>query len=348
MSRGDIAALRLTTGLGLATFLAYGLGLQVPYLVCILAVLLLCKPGPPLPMLKAAILAGVLALLVAAGVLMVPLLEHHAAAGLLLTATLLFMLFFVGRLRSHPLITVLVLAFTLIPVAGVSDQALVGVLSGTFAVGVLVGALVDALSAAFFPDPPMPAAVAKPAAPVDREAARWIALRGTLIVMPVFVLALTDPSFYLAAIMKTVALGQQAGDTDARGAGRELVGSTLMGALIALAAWCGLSLWPSLWMLMLWLMAAALWAGSALFGVRRTRYPPTYWSNALITALILFGPAIEDSASGKGLLEGAVMRVCLFVSVALYAWATVWALEHWRARRLARAAATMVLSEEAP
>jgi hypothetical protein len=278
---------------------------------------------------------------------MVPLLEHHAATGLLLTAALLFMLFYVGRLRSNPLTTVLVLAFALIPVAGVSDQALVGVLSTTFAVGVLVGAFVDALSAAIFPDSAMPGA-AIPAGRADHEAARWIALRGTLIVMPVFVLALTDPSFYLAAIMKTVALGQQAGDTDARGAGRELVGSTLMGALIALAAWCGLSLWPSLWMLMLWLMAAALWAGSALFGVRRTRYPPTYWSNALITALILFGPAIEDSASGKGLLEGAVMRVCLFVSVALYAWATVWALEHWRARRLARAAATMVLSEEAP
>ena len=346
MSRGDKAALRLTTGLGLATFLAYGLALQVPYLVCILAVLLLCKPGPPLPLLKAAIVAGVLALLVAAGVLMVPLLEHLAATGLLLTAVLLFMLFYVGRLRSHPLTTVLVLAFALIPVVGVSDQAAVGALSATLAVGVLVGALVDALSAALFPDPPMQAG-ATPAARADREAARWIALRGTLIVMPVFVLALTDPSFYLAAIMKTVALGQQAGDTDARSAGRELVGSTLMGALIALAAWSGLSLWPNLWMLVLWLMAAALWAGSGLFGVRQTRYPPSYWSNALITALILLGPAIEDSASGKNLLEGAVMRVFLFVGVALYAWATVWALERWRARR-AKVATTMVLSEETP
>ena len=48
--------------------------------------------------------------------------------------------------------------------------------------------------------------------------------------MPVFVLALTNPAFYLAAIMKTVTLGQQAGATNARSAGRELVGSTLMGA----------------------------------------------------------------------------------------------------------------------
>ena len=62
-------------------------------------------------------------------------------------------------------------------------------------------------------------------------------MRGTLIVMPVFVLALTDPSFYLAAIMKTVALGQQAGEThasDARVA--SWWGSTLMGALLATVA----------------------------------------------------------------------------------------------------------------
>jgi hypothetical protein len=79
-------------------------------------------------------------------------------------------------------------------------------------------------------------------------------------------------------------------------------------------------------------MAAALFAGSALFGARRSRFRPSFWSNALITTLILLGPAIEDSASGKSVLKGAVMRTTLFVGVALYAWATVWALERWRAR----------------
>jgi hypothetical protein len=347
VTRGDKAALRLTIGLGLAVFVAYGLGLQAPFVVCIMALLVLCKPGPPLPMVKSLVIAGVFAALVAAGVLMVPLLENYAAAGVLLTAVLLFGLFYLGQLRANPLTTVLVLAFTLIPVAGVQEQALIGVLALTLAVGVLVGAAVSAASNAIFPDPPAPSGRAAATAPPDRESARWVAWRGTLIVMPVFVLALTNPSFYLAAIMKTVALGQQAGETDARHAGRELVGSTLMGALIALAVWLGLSLWPSLWMLMLWLMAAALWAGSALFGARRTGFRPSFWSNALITSLILLGPAIEDSASGKSVLAGAVMRVSLFVGVALYAWATVWALEHWRARR-PRAAGVNVVLEETP
>ena len=158
MTRGDKAALRLTIGLGLAVFLAYGLGLQAPFVVCIMALLVLCKPGPPLPMVKSLVIAGLFAALVAAGVLMVPLLENYAASGLLLTTALLFVLFYLGRLRANPLTTVLVLAFTLIPVAGVQEQALIGALAGTLAVGVVVGGRVSAASNALLPDPPAPSA----------------------------------------------------------------------------------------------------------------------------------------------------------------------------------------------
>jgi hypothetical protein len=330
MHRADKAALRLAIGLGLAVLVAYGFALPMPFVVCVMAVLVLCKPGPPLPLLKGAIIALVFAGLVAAGVVMVPLLENYAFAGVLLTAAVLYGVFFLGLVRSNPLTMVLVISFALIPVAGVADQALVGMLAVTLAVGVGTGTLVSALSNAFFPDPPgAPGKRADPPS-LNREAASWIALRAMLIVMPVFVLALINPTLYLAAIMKTVALGQQAGETDARAGGRELVGSTLMGALIAAVTWLGLSLWPSLWMLMLWLIAAALWTGSGIFGARRTAFRPSFWSNALITALILLGPAIEDSASGKSVLEGAVVRTSLFVGVALYAWAMVWMFERWR------------------
>ena len=333
MHPADKAALRLAIGLGLAVLVAYGLALPVPFVVCVMAVLVLCKPGPPLPLVKGAILALVFAALVAAGVVMVPLLEHYALAGVLLTAVVLYGIFYAGFIHGNPLTMILVISFALIPVAGVADQALVGMLSLTLAVGILTGTLVSALATAFFPDPPAPAGQRAEAPVVSHETAGWIALRAVLIVMPVFVLALANPSLYLAAIMKTVALGQQAGETDARSAGRELVGSTLVGALMALAVWLGLSLWPSLWMLMLWLMAAALWAGSAMFGARASAWRPSFWSNALITALILLGPAIEDSASGKSVLQGSAVRAGLFLGVALYASAMVWILERWRAAR---------------
>ena len=49
--------------------------------------------------------------------------------------------------------------------------------------------------------------------------------------------------------------------------------------------------------------------------------------------LILLGPAIEDSASGKSVLEASAVRPGLFVAVALYAWGTVWVLDRWRSSR---------------
>lgn len=333
MTRADKAALRVTCGLGAATALAYGFAVPMPFVACVMATLVLCTPGPPLPLAKGAVLALVFGGLLAAGMLMVPLLEHYAFSGVLLTASILFVVSYGGLRRGHPLTTVLLLAFALIPVAGVAEQALVGALTVAMSVGLGVAILVNVLSHALFPDPP--SARDRPASGrgVDGPTAAWIALRGTLIVMPVFLLALTNPALYVAAIMKTVTLGQQASHTTARSAGRELVGSTAMGAVVAAIVWLGLSLWPSLWMLTLWLMAAALWCASGIYRLRRTAMPPSFWANTLVTALILLGPAIEDSASGKSVLQAAVVRTCLFVAVAVYAWATVWALEQWRSAR---------------
>ena len=258
-----------------------------------------------------------------------------------MTAIILYSVFYKGLRTGNPVTMVLVMAFALIPVAGVADQAIVGMLSVTIAVGVLTGGLVKSLSYALFPEAPSPVRKQPAARSVSHEAAAWIALRGTAIVMPVFVLALTNPSLYLAAIMKTVTLGQQAGETTARSAGKELVGSTLMGALVGACVWLGLSLLPNLWMLALWLMASALWCGSAMFGARRSSFRPSFWSNALITALILLGPAIEDSANGKSVLQASAVRTSLYVAVAAYAWATVWALERWRESR-SRSSASQV------
>jgi hypothetical protein len=333
MDRADKAVLRLAIGLGLAVLIAYGLALPAPFAVCVMTVLLLCKPGPPIPFLKGAVMAVVIAALLAAGMLMVPILENYAVTGVALTGALLYAVFFAGARSANPLTIFLVIAFTVIPVAGVADQALSTVLSVAVGVGLGAGILVSGISHVFFPDAPAPANITAAPAKISPETASWAALQATLVVMPVFVLALTNPAFYLAAIIKTVTLGQQAGSTSARTAGRELVGSTLMGAWMAALVWLGLSLRPNLWMLMLWMVAAALWAGAKLFGIKSTSFPPSFWSNALVTMLILLGPAIEDAAVGKDVYSASATRVALFIGVALYAWATVWALERLRASR---------------
>ncbi len=333
MHAADKSVLRLAFGLGLAALIAYGLALPVPYLVCLLSVLVLAKPGPPLPLGKGLALAALLGGLVAFGVLMVPLLEHYPVAGVILTGVVLFALFFAGQRTGNPLITVLVIAFTVIPVAGVVDQALVTVIAGTLALGVAIGALVGGVAHAFFPDYPTPSGSAGRPAGASRETAAWIAARGTMVVLPVFVLVLSDPSTYLPAMMNTANLSQQACGANTRSAGRQLVGSTMLAAMLAIVVWFGLSLLPSLWMLVLWLMLAAVWVGARLYRIVPTALPPAFWSSALTTMLILLGPAIEDSASGEGVLGASAGRIAIFIGVALYAWATVWLLERWRAAR---------------
>jgi len=336
MHRADKAVLRLGVGMGVSVLLAYGLSLPAPFVVCILAVLMLCKPGPPIPFMKGVVLALVIGALLVAGVLMVPLLENYRVTGVLLTAVLLYTLFFAGARNASPLTTILVAAVTFIPVAGVLEQALASQLALAFTVGVGTGVLVNGFSHALFPD--VPGTVNVPPAPpaVSAEAAGWSALQATLVVMPVFVLALTHPSFYLPAIMKTVTAGQQASATNAQSAGRELVGSTLVGAFMAVFVWGGLTLRPNLWMLILWIVAAAMWAGARLFRARPTSEPPSFWLNALITMFILLGPGIEDAAVGRDVYKASAIRVTLYIAVALYAWATVWALERWRGSRVTR------------
>lgn len=147
----------------------------MPHVVCLMAMIVLCKPGPPIPPLKAAAFA-----LLLTGLLMVPLLENHALAAVLLTGAILYALFFFGIRTGNPLTMLLVVVFTLIPVAGVAEQALVTMISVTIAVGIAVGGLVGGLSHAFFPD--APGAAARPPrrrSPAARRqagsrcAARW-------------------------------------------------------------------------------------------------------------------------------------------------------------------------------
>ena len=57
MNPGDKAALRLAVGLGVAVLVAYGMALPVPYVVCVMATLVLSKPGPPLPLAKGLVVA---------------------------------------------------------------------------------------------------------------------------------------------------------------------------------------------------------------------------------------------------------------------------------------------------
>jgi len=217
-------------------------------------------------------------------------------------------------------------------VAGLSSQPFALGIAMALGTGLLTGIFVSLVSSAFFPEPDAPRPLASQSIQA-RPPAHWIAWRGTLIVMPVFILALANPTLYLPAILKAVSLGQQASTLDTRRAGSELVQSTLLGVAAAVVFWAGMRICPSLWMLVMWSMLFAGWFGKRVVGLVPSSYSRGFWQDALITMFILLGPMLQDSANAPDMLLKLVMRVTLFLGVALYAWLMVWLLEDWRARR---------------
>ncbi|WP_421188569.1 hypothetical protein [Aeromonas sanarellii] len=328
MEQADQAVLRIGTGIGLATGICYGLALPMPHLGVIMAWVVLCRPGEPLA-LKKGLVGGLLLLgIMVSGVLLVPLLTHYALAGVLLVALSLHLLMQLGMAGKGGAAMLLIMAITVIPVAGLIEQRLAIAIAQMMTVGILVGTLVNRLAHALFPPPPATGTATRPA-PLPPEHPERLALRAVAIVLPVWLLALGNPAFYIPAVMKTVALAQQSTSLNARQAGQELVLSTLAGALLAFALWMGLSLCPSLLMLVLMLMLMTLWLVRRLVPLVASRFPPSFWSNAWITALILLGPAIEDSATGKDVWLAAAMRCGLYLLVAGYGWLCILLLEQW-------------------
>ena len=328
MHNADRAVLRIGTGIGLATGICYGLALPMPHLGVIMAWVVLCRPGEPLSLGKGLLGGALLLAVMVGGVLLVPLLTHYALAAVLLVALLLYLLMQQAMAGKGAAGMLLIMAITVIPVAGLIEQSLAIALAQMMGLGILIGTLVNRLAHALFPPLQVAGAAARPV-PLPPEHPERLALRAVAMVLPMWLLALGNPAFYIPAVMKTVTLAQQSTSLNARQAGQELVLSTLMGALLAFALWLGLSLWPSLLMLVLMLALMTLWLARRLVRLVAGRFPPSFWSNAWITALILFGPAIEDSATGKDVWLAAAMRCGLYLVVAGYGWLCILLLEQW-------------------
>jgi hypothetical protein len=189
---------------------------------------------------------------------------------------------------------------------------------GALVKGLVLAVGVLALSHWLFPEPAnAPSPPAPPVMPAD-EVGR-VALRTTLIVLPTFLLALIDPASYMPIILKAVSLGQQSSTATARNAGRELVGSTLFGGLLAILFWCALSLFVHLWMFFLWMLLFGLVLARKLYALSPTRFSPGFWLNSLITMIILLGQSVQDSAAGKDVYTAFAVRMGLFIVVTLYA-----------------------------
>jgi len=193
----------------------------------------------------------------------------------------------------------------------------------------------------WFPEDPVTPGK-KPAAATTPDQSNWIALRSTLIVLPVYWLVLTNPTAYMAIVLKAVLLSQQSSLVDAKSAGRELLGSTFLGGVFAVIFWVVLGISTNLWMFFLWMLLFCLYFASKIFGLISSRFPASFWLNVAMTMLIMLGPAVEDSANGKDVYAAFLIRLGLFIAVTLYAWLAVYFFDYLRSRRPRKKVASLI------
>ncbi|RJG11027.1 DUF2955 domain-containing protein [Pseudomonas cavernicola] len=329
-------ALRLASGTALCLAASFGLDLPIPFLSPLLALFMLASLNRPLPLKAGLGLTLMVLLTTGSGLLLIPLLRYYPFSGVLLIGLCLFLAFRYGLRGGNNLTaTFLVVGLTMISAAGTADFGLAVMVIDALVKGLLLAVLVLALSHWLFPEPAN--APALPVAPaLLAEEAGWVALRAALVVLPAFLVALIDPASYMPIIMKSVSLGQQSCTTTARDAGRELLGSTLLGGLLAILFWGALSILPHLWMFFLWMLLFGLLLARKLYALSPTRLTPGFWLNTLVTLIILLGQSVQDSAAGKDVYTAFAVRMGLFIAVTLYACLMVRLLDQRRQRRRVR------------
>ena len=327
-----LRALRLAWGVALCLAVSFGMGLPVPILAPVFAVLLLAMRSQPLPLRAAPALAVLVLLACGSGLLLIPLLRHAPVSGVLLVGVGVFLTLRYALQGGNGLLAnLLVIGLTMIAAAGSSDFTLALSVVEALAKGMLVAVLGTAVAHALFPEPAN--APLQPVPPLlGSEHVSWVALRATLIVMPAFLLALIAPDQYMPLIMKAVSLGQQAGETHARHASRELIGSTLLAGLLAILMWGALGLFVHLWMFFLWVLLFVLWQARRLYQAVPNRQSPAYWVSCLTTMLILLGQSVQDSAGGQDVYRAFAVRMALFLAVSVYASAMLIWIDRRRAR----------------
>jgi hypothetical protein len=328
-------ALRLSFGTALCLAASYGLALPIPFLAPMLAMMMLAAMNRPLPFKASLGLILILMLTTGSGLLLIPLLRYYPFSGVLLVGLCLFMAFGYGLRGGNPLVaTFLVVGLTLISSAGTAEFGLALEVIVALVKGLFLAVTTLTISHFLFPEPAS-APPPKPKPALTPTESGWLAMRATLVVLPAFLLAMIDPASYMPIIMKAVGLGQQSCATNARNAGQELLGSTLLGGLMAILFWCALSLFVNLWMYFLWMLLFGLLVARKLYGLAITRQPPSFWLNSLATLIILLGQSVQDSAAGKDVYTAFAIRMGLFILVTLYACAMVHLLDTRRLRRQA-------------
>ena len=326
-------AFRLALATALVTFVVYASAIPVGYLAIVITLVLASAPGPPPGLKAAAALVAIIAVTMLYGMLLGPVLTYVPVAGVLLALIGVAAAAVLSMRPGGALIGILVtMSSTVVAVVAAQSSAAAASIVKVVAMAFVGAIITTQVVHAIFPEDKAAPSAAR-AAPPPPAAPGWIALRSAIIMLPPLIAALVDPGSYIMLLMKGSQLSQQAGEVSARRAAGVLVGSTAMGGAVALALWWLLQLWPGLTLLTLGLSLAVLLMARPMYGIVASRFPPDWWLNAMVTAVILFGPAVGDTGTGADIQRKMLIRLATFIALALYATLAVDVLDRWRRRR---------------
>lgn len=319
-----IYRLSLTTALALT--IAYAFAFPLPFIAPLFAFMLTSQPSPPINPKGLIGLIALVAVTLGIGLMIIPLLVYYPMAAILIIAVGLYLCgFLLVNLGKELVGTFLAVGFTIIPLAGTIDISLAVAVIQSLILGISVAVICQWMIYPWLPEDGQPTKTKTNASNIVKS--KWRAWRFALIVLPPFLLALTNPVIYLKLIMKSLMLGQQGSMVSARHAGRELLGSTLLGGGFAIIFWLLLKINPTLFMFSAWMLIFVLYFSSKLYGILKSSYPPSFWLNVFITMLILIGSAVQDSANGDDVYQAFIARMSMFTLLTLYSWAAIYVLE---------------------
>ena len=323
---------RLAITPALALAIAYAIAAPMPHIAPLFAFFLASIPGPPLNAKKLLGLLILVCVTLGAGLMLIPLLLNFQLTALLLVLLgLYFSSYLTVNLNKNLPGTFLAMGMVIISAAGTVSYSLATTIIHVLIMGIVIATISHSFTYWLFPDDPPGSASQDEPPPVIKDTiqSNWIAIRSTLIVFPAYLLLLSNPAAYMPIAMKSVMLSQQVSTIDAKSAGRELIGSTILGGVFAVLFWFALGLWTNLWMYFLWMLLVSLYFSCKIYQLIATRFPPSFWLNVAVTMLIMLGPAVEDSANGKDVYAAFFSRAMLLILITLYALFAIYLLEYF-------------------
>ncbi len=322
---------RLAFTIALSLWLAYGSTISLPYLAPLFAFFLGLKPGPAMPVKGLIGLVLVTLLTLGIGLLIIPILINYPVSAIFIVGLGLFFSSLITINKGKVLVgTFLTVGITLITLTGSVNYALAQTIIESLVIAMIIAVLCQWLVYPFFPEDNNDAAPATTPPAIDST---WLAFRSTLIVLPAYCFALTNPLAYMPIMLKSVALSQQSSTIELRVAAKELIGSTFIGGILSILFWFLLDMVTELWAFSAWMLVFSCYLLCKFYQISKSSFSPSFWQNVFVTLLILLGPSVEDSASGKDVYAAFAVRFGLFLLVTLYAILAIYCLEYLKQRR---------------